>query len=114
MCEGRGPKDPLERPKRDPSGWTARRYAGPESSRILSRTFCVGRETPVRRFSQGACVGGRGWAKARGCGRVAASARVSPCLCACGCPGVRKGASVSVVLFLFLPVCLTLIGLGKT
>ena len=31
-AKGRGPEDPLDSPKQDPSGWTARRYAAMESS----------------------------------------------------------------------------------
>ena len=73
--------------------------------RILSCPFVLDEIRPSVVFLRGrVSARGRERARARGCGRVAASVRAGVRVCR------RKGALVSVVLFLFLLVCLTLIG----
>ena len=105
---GGDPRTP-ERPKQDPDGWTARRYAVPGSSRILSRPLVLDEIRASVVFLRE-----RAWAGARGRGHLGASVsrRRRGCHRVCkGRAGVRvcrrKGASVSVVLFLLLPVCLS-------
>ena len=106
VCEGRGPKDPWSVLSRTQVAGRRDATQSPSLHGYFT-PVCVGQETPVCRFSQGACVGGRGQARARGC----PSAR---CYRVCPGAGVGGGALVSLVWFQFLPVSLALVGHSKT